>query len=714
MTIRTAKNAVVGVLVLAGNLAVGGRADAQQRIGEETVVEGILIDTLSGRPIPFAIIRVAGTDNTTLTNSRGRFTMTVAPGQRQLEFRKIGYRMVSVAVEARGARVQRDVWMSRIPLTLGDISVIAEADNPAHRIIRNAIARKNDVFSRIHDYRYDAYVKLSVHDMDEPADSVESVLVITETQTSAYWEQPDKYQETIVARRQSRNLPADDNLVSVGEIVNFNKNRIDMTKYSVVSPTADDALSHYDYQLVDSMMTAGRKIYRLAIEPRTDAEPLFVGMIDIADSTFDVIEIDVGANEAIRFDFFENLRYQQTLAPVGNDYWLPSEIRFTGEIHFGVPLPGVPQNLSFQHVAALTNFRFDQGNAPKTLGEYLIIVDEGADDTDGASWAERRQLPLTDLEQRAYARIDSVENAPASLSDVLLGSTLGLAFLAFKQYRIGGSYRLSESRRLWFGATARDEIVSRPTVVGSRTNTTNRALFSKSDPLDYYRQEGVSVFLNGRVAKFTTMRLQYNDYRQYTAGVVSDYSFFNGQKVLRDNLPIVDGRLRSVAASVSFDSRKLLKRKGRDFRLFTLPFTVITLGAELASPDLIANDFDFLRYSLRVHREQRTLGLGLTSFDAYAGASRGDLPPQRYFTIDFGNEVFFEQGGFNTMAEMNFAGNRAAYVFLTHDFDQQLFRQSRIPLIRQLPFTLSIHGGAFWSNFVNHRTTRQILVMPVS
>ncbi len=744
MTITTARNAAIGVLVLAGHLAVGGRADAQQRVGEETVVEGVLIDTLSGRPIPFAIVRVAGTDNSTLTNSRGRFTMFVAPGQLQLEFRKIGYRMVSVAVAASGATVQRDVWMSPIPLTLGEISVVAEADNPAHRIIRNAIARKNDVFSRIHDYRYEAYVKLSIRDMDKPADSSESVLVITETQTSAYWEQPDKYQETIVARRQSRNLPADDNLVSVGEIVNFNKNRIDMTKYAVVSPTADDALSHYDYQLIDSMMTGGRKIYRLAIEPRTDAEPLFVGMIDIADSTFDVIEIDVGANDAIRFDFFENLRYQQTLAPVGDGYWLPAEIRFTGEIHFGVPLPGVPRNLSFQHVAALTDFVFDEGDAPATLGEYLIIVDEGADDADSASWTERRTVPLTDLEQRAYTRIDSVENIPPPWSERLLRGTLGLVFLAFNrdyfhynrvegaylgvgatlrdlspdvtlrfklgrslgrnewQYRIGGSYRLSESRRLWFGATARDEIVSRPTVVGNRTNTTTRALFSKSDPLDYHRQEGVSVFLNGRVAKFTTMRLQYNDYRQYTAGVVSDYSFFDGQKVLRDNLPIVDGRLRSVAASLSFDSRKLLKRKGRDFRLFTLPFTVITVGAELASPDLIANDFDFLRYSLRVHREQRTLGLGLTSFDAYAGASRGDLPPQRYFTIDFGNEVFFEQGGFNTMAERNFAGNRAAYVFLTHDFDQQLFRQSRIPLIKQLPFTLSVHGGAFWSSFVNH------------
>ena len=54
------------------------------------------------------------------------------------------------------------------------------------------------------------------------------------------------------------------------------------------------------------------------------------------------------------------------------------------------------------------------------------------------------------------------------------------------------------------------------------------------------------------------------------------------------------------------------------------------------------------------------------------------------------------------MAERNFAGNRAAYFFVSHDFDQQLFRQSRIPLLKDLPFTLSVHGGAFWSDFVDH------------
>jgi len=39
--------------------------------------------------------------------------------------------------------------------------------------------------------------------------------LITETRTAAYWEQPDRYQETILVRRQSSNLRAEENLVTV-------------------------------------------------------------------------------------------------------------------------------------------------------------------------------------------------------------------------------------------------------------------------------------------------------------------------------------------------------------------------------------------------------------------------------------------------------------------------------------------------------------------
>ncbi len=703
-------------------------------------------DTVSGDPIAFAIVRTAGTGQSVLSSHDGQFRIALPPGEWVLEFRKIGYRMTSVAIQVEETGAQADVWMRPIPVELDAIVVQDEYENPALGIIRRAIARKNDLLARIQDYRYDAYVKFVVRDLKKHRDSLESVVLITETQTKAYWEWPDRYQEIIVARRQSKNLDAEENLVSVGQIVNFNRDRIDLGKYSVVSPTADDALQSYDYQIIDTLWDGGQMIYRLAIEPKSNARPLFAGMIDIADSTFDVRMIDVGANKALRFELFEDLRYRQRLAQVGDDAWMPIEIRFTGEIHINIPIPGFPNHLTFEHAALLDNFEFDAGGTPKSLGEYLIVVDDDADRQDSTAWASRRPVPLSDVETAAWTRIDSIAAQPQSLGTRALGATFVLIgvgtnedFFHFNrvqgaylgagatvrglspnlqlrlrtghafgrdawEYELGGWYRLSEVQRLWIGAMYRDQLVARPAIVSGGRNTTIAAVWDKDDPLDYYRERGLSANVQLKLIDFVRFNVGYNDMRHWSTAVTSNYSFFDRKAIPRPNPAVTDGRLRSFSAQVTYDSRPRLKRKGRDFLFETFTYTQVTLGAEVAAPSVIANDFDFTRYFLRVHRRQRTLNLGLTTFDVVLGGSGGELPPQRYYTVDFGRGEgpFFETEGFNTLGGVNFSGNFVGVLRVRHDFEQQLFRRSGIPLIRDLPFTLSLHGGTFWTDFLDH------------
>src|SRR5207247_5294917 len=129
--------------------------------------------------------------------------------------------------------------------------------------------------------------------------------------------------ETILARRQSNNLSAERNLVSVGEIVNFSRDRIDLQKYSLVSPIADDALDHYDYRVLDTLAFDERRVFRLAIQPRSEGSPLFAGLIDIADSSYDVLRIDGGVSGAVRVDMRLNLPDQPRLQDAGGVGSLP-------------------------------------------------------------------------------------------------------------------------------------------------------------------------------------------------------------------------------------------------------------------------------------------------------------------------------------------------------------------------------------------------------
>ena len=60
------------------------------------VVEGTVFDTLTGRPVRLAIVRVAGTDQSVLSDDRGRYRLSLPQGEWQLEVRRIGYQKAAL------------------------------------------------------------------------------------------------------------------------------------------------------------------------------------------------------------------------------------------------------------------------------------------------------------------------------------------------------------------------------------------------------------------------------------------------------------------------------------------------------------------------------------------------------------------------------------------------------------------------------------------
>jgi hypothetical protein len=723
--------------------SAGAQQPAPHVSPDSAVVVGTVYDTVSGARLRLVIVRIVETGASTLTDDAGRYRVTAAPGVLHLVVRQIGYEPASLAVTAPIGVTSQDVYLRPAAVALPTVTVTA-AEDRARRIIQAAIARKHELFHRIHDYRYAAAVKFVVRDLARPPDSAASVLLITETRTRAYWEQPDRYQETILARRQSSNLDAEQNLVTVGEIVNFNRDRIDLRRYSLVSPIADDALDYYDYRVLDTLAVEGRRGFRLALRPKSDASPLFVGVIDIADSTYDVLAIDVGVNRTVRFNFVRNVRYRQRLRDMGDGRWMPYEIRLTGEVHIGIPVPGFPGDLTFEHVASLGDFRFDEGSRPPDLREFRVVVSDAADHPDSAVWAGPRAIPLTPAESSAWARIDSLSRQPSSLGTrvrqgigaavflstdpdffhfnrvdgtylglgrtwpevpgLTLDTRLGYATGSERwQYGTGARLRLSETQRLWIGASYHDETVTRPTFVSRAYNPTFRALLFRLDPLDYYRERGLTLALGAKLVDFTRLEVRYHDDRQTSLPVVTDYSLFSARRPQRPNPTIVDGMLRSVSGTFTYDSRSQLRRQDADVYLPSLTWTRLTLGAEIAAHDVLGGDFAFRRYSVLVERRQRTLNLGVTTIFAAGGVATGWVPPQRYFAVDFGMRALtFQAGGFNTPRDSNYSGTRAAMLTVRHDFDRLLFAKSGLPLIRSLPFTLSVHGGVFWTDFHAH------------
>ena len=641
----------------------------------------------------------------------------------------------------------------------------------ARGLVASAIARRHEMLVAAGAYRYDAFSKIVVRDPEQPAGSARSVLYLAERRTSVYAQHPGDYQEIILAHRRSSNAGAERSVVAVSDIADFDRDRIPLARFAdlisrssavgaghafgrrqstdardvaIPSPVSAAAADWYDYRMLDTIVVAGRQVFRLAVLPRSGSVPLFVGTMEVADSTYDVLALDLGVTDAVRFPSVINLRYQERCEDAGQGRWIPVEIRFSGEARpritgprmpeevAGIPVPRLPGHVLFEQVARLDSYRFGQSDPPAGLGEYRIVVRDQAGRGDSANWTEPDVVPLSDAERGALARADSqARRRPSALyrarqglgfaaelasnpdffhynrvdgvylgagydgrivPDVALRAKLGYGLGAGSwQYEAGGRVLLSDAQRLWVGASYHDETTSRPTLISGGYNPTYRAIFAQLDPLDYYRERGLDLSLSTKVLDRTQLDLSYLDARQSNLDVVVTSRSL--RHPVLPNPPIAAGQMRSLTGTLTWDSRMLLREGGSDLRLASAAWTRVTLETEVSAHDVLASDFSYRRYSLQVERQQRTLW-GTTTVSTAVGVASGFVPPQRYFAVDFGMEFLTFQGnGFNTLAETNYSGNRVALIVVRHDFDR---------LLLHLPFTLSIHGGAFWTGFVAH------------
>jgi hypothetical protein len=705
------------------------------------VIKGTVYNYDSGEPIARVTIRVEGTGRSMLANEQGEYQLRLRPGEYNLKFSHIAHYSEYVKVSVGDSTIDFDVKLHPTLIHLKPIKVYERAYDPAQRIIVEAIRRKEEILSKIHDYSFEAYTKMVLRDTSK-ADSL-SIFLIAESQHVYHWETPDTYKEIITARKQSANVEAGQVLVAVGGILNLNQNRIEVNEYSIVSPTAKDALDYYNYYLLDTIYIDSRPVFYLEIEPKNDIDPLFVGTINIADSTYEVAGVNISFNDAVKLPFIADLQFSQTFAEFEEKYWMPITQDIAGIVDF--PIPGIPV-IDVGYVSSIHNYEFNTGHPEGTFDEYTIEVAVDADDIDSAVWMAGPIIPLTLQEIRGYERIDSVAHAPKPILKRLLLLSLrslmlltegydyfhfnrvegayiggayeknkilprldirlrfGYAFDAkFWQHDYGFYFTLSKKQRIKFGADYHNKITRRPSIMtAANYNPTFMSLGFKVDQLDYYHEKGFLLNLESKLLNKTKLSISYKDYGQYSETNHSDYSLFYPNKLHRVNPPITEGRLRSLSANFRWDSRPRIKDKNEIFYMITTNYIKFNAGIEYAWPDFIDNDFGFKRYYISIIKRQRMFGWGISSVYLYAGASDSQLPPQRYFIIDFGGESMITNRSFKTMRDCNFAGNRAGVLYLEHNFGTRLFRESRLPIIKKLPFSLSVHGGIFWTEFRNH------------
>ncbi len=217
-----------------------------------------------------------------------------------------------------------------------------------------------------------------------------------------------------------------------------------------------------------------------------------------------------------------------------------------------------------------------------------------------------------------------------------------------------------------------------------------QALTGLDDYFDYGWREMVEVELSlsgWRENGF--LWLTARDERQQTLSALADFGLLPFDDV-RPNVPVFDGDIRSA---------RLGGRLGHDYTPFGVTANRrLTLEAEVAT-DWFGSDVSFSTWRFTWDWQQPTFWTrrwlpNTLDLRVLAGASTGDVPPQRHAALDVAMGPFTPFGAFRTVHGHPYEGPRYAALFWEHNFRTVPFEDLGAWGLVRRGMGLVVHGAS--------------------
>ena len=252
---------------------------------QQFFIRGNVKDEASHTPLPYANIRVLNSTIGTTANKSGEFELKLSSGKYRLTASYIGYNSDTVNINLNDNLSGINFILSQTESNLPAITVLPGI-NPALEIIRKAIARKEERNKKLLSYEFEAYTKgivktpkdfqTSGHQVDLGIGKDTSQLKTTgilENESKGYFKKPDYYKEIITAQKQTANLPSFVNTIAGGRLVqDFYKDNFNFLGGELPGPLAKNALSYYDFYIVNTMAIDKEIVYQIYMTPQHQSD----------------------------------------------------------------------------------------------------------------------------------------------------------------------------------------------------------------------------------------------------------------------------------------------------------------------------------------------------------------------------------------------------------------------------------------------------------
>lgn len=311
-------------------------------IAQKSEVFGFIYDRETSEPLPYATISIDGTSTGTSSDHSGAYSLKLDTGSVTIRYQFLGYADTVMQFHtASGQRLRHDVYLAPSTINLDELTV--SANRTAQKVQQFARLR-NAQNARLHSYKAEVYKLSILSSLDGNAPEFDTLAMAFSERNAEiiYLATPERYSETIIAHRASKNFFSEYDFFSTGGgPLNLNQDEIPISILSeditVVGPVSVMAGQYYDLyeSAADSSWPPNtREIY---FKPLTSQRPLFQGSVWINEQTSAILGMDVRLNDYASTNTgtfsISDIRYSQSYFLV-DGFWLPKSTTLSAELKF--------------------------------------------------------------------------------------------------------------------------------------------------------------------------------------------------------------------------------------------------------------------------------------------------------------------------------------------------------------------------------------------
>ena len=404
-----------------------------QRDVKPTHISGLLVDSITNEPLPFAAVFLKGSDRGTMTDENGRFDINTSVNFINVSVSLMGYNNKEVFV-TKGESNNITIQLVPTGVALNELVVkpkkekYSKKNNPAVAFAKRVMAKKKQYDPKNHPYySFEKYYKLTcgltgfsndkeswilkkfkfLHEfMDTSEVSGKRILPMSikeRVSTESYRLNPESHKEYIKGvKRAGIDEVFDEEsiqrfLEDVFREINIFSNDVTFMQNRFVSPLSNIGIDFYKYYLNDTVTINGVKCIDLSFSPFNPQSFGFNGRIYVVadDTTMFVKKVKMNVPKDINLNYVEKIYIEQDFEKAPDGSRLKTRDDMTVEFRI---IPAT-QELYARRVAIYSDHSFDKPQDESIFKkEATKITAADANYMPEEFWKDNRKTPIKESE----------------------------------------------------------------------------------------------------------------------------------------------------------------------------------------------------------------------------------------------------------------------------------------------------------------------------